>query len=109
MENKARGEQFDLGAYMGKRVEIKFAGGRVVQGVLAGYDKLFNLVLGAPVTELQSGGDGEDEAATEDAEPRVLTDAEAPYVVCRGSQVMVITPTDGYEEIENPWLAAANA
>jgi U6 snRNA-associated Sm-like protein LSm7 len=36
---------FDLGKYAEQRVRVKFAGGREVDGVLKGFDKLDNLVL----------------------------------------------------------------
>jgi hypothetical protein len=36
---------FDLGKYAEQRVRVKFTGGREVDGVLKGFDKLDNLVL----------------------------------------------------------------
>ncbi len=43
---KATGDLgFDLGKYAEQRVRVKFAGGREVDGLLKGFDKLDNLVL----------------------------------------------------------------
>ncbi|CAN0103110.1 unnamed protein product, partial [Sphacelaria rigidula] len=41
------------------------------------------------------------------ADPYKLTDEtrELGLVVCRGTQVSLISPTDGMEEIENPFVA----
>lgn len=36
---------FDLGKYVAQRVRVKFGGGREVEGLLKGFDKLDNLVL----------------------------------------------------------------
>jgi len=36
---------FDLGKYAEQRVRVKFTGGREVDGILKGFDKLDNLVL----------------------------------------------------------------
>ena len=36
---------FDLGKYADQRVRVKFNGGREVDGILKGFDKLDNLVL----------------------------------------------------------------
>ena len=35
----------DLGKYMDQRVRIRFQGGREVDGILKGFDKLDNVVL----------------------------------------------------------------
>ena len=40
-----RDPSFDLGKYADQRVRVKFTGGREVDGVLKGFDKLDNLVL----------------------------------------------------------------
>ena len=105
MATKKREMVIDLHTYLGKRIQVKFIGGRVVQGVLVGYDKLFNLVLSDRVTEDAPPDTGVTDT-TEDYPPRVLDEAGAPRVICRGSQVMTISPMDGFEEIANPWLQA---
>lgn len=107
MAAQRRQSIIDLHNYMGKRVQVKFMGGRVVQGVLVGFDKLFNLVLTDNVTE-DAAPDTSFADSSEEC-PRVLSSAEAPKVVCRGSQIMTLTPMDGFEEIANPWLSAEQA
>ena len=102
MATKKRDTVVDLHAYLGKQIQVKFIGGRVVEGTLVGFDKLFNLVLSDKVTEVAPPDTDISDSATEYV-PRVLDDAEAPRIICRGSQVMTITPMDGLEEIANPW------
>jgi U6 snRNA-associated Sm-like protein LSm7 len=77
---------------------VKFVGGREVTGILKGSDGLTNLVL--------------------DQCDELLRDPEDPYggltgqkrflglVVCRGTSLMLITPADGSEPIENPFAQA---
>jgi len=85
----------ELNKYIDKTITVKFTGGREVTGLLKGFDTLLNLVL--------------------DESQELLRDAEDPYkitndkrylglVVCRGSAVMLIHPTDGTEEIANPFI-----
>uniref|UniRef100_A0A0D3DAQ7 Sm domain-containing protein n=1 Tax=Brassica oleracea var. oleracea TaxID=109376 RepID=A0A0D3DAQ7_BRAOL len=64
----------DLAKFVDKGVQVKLTGGRQVTGTLKGYDQLLNLVL-----------DGALES------------------VCRGTAVMLVSPTDGTEEIANPF------
>mmetsp|Transcript_16787 Transcript_16787/g.20196 ORF Transcript_16787/g.20196 Transcript_16787/m.20196 type:complete len:101 (-) Transcript_16787:98-400(-) len=86
---------FDLGKHIDKSVRVKLSGGREVLGTLKGYDQLLNLVLDVTTEFLR---DPED--------PLKITDATRPLglVVCRGTAVMLISPTDGTEEIANPFL-----
>ncbi|OIW11753.1 hypothetical protein TanjilG_10955 [Lupinus angustifolius] len=65
----------DLAKFVDKGVQVKLSGGRQVTGTLKGYDQLLNLVLD-----------------------------EAVESVCRGTAVMLVSPTDGTDEIENPFL-----
>ena len=103
MATKKRETVIDLHTYLGKRIQVKFIGGRVVQGTLVGFDKLFNLVLSDNVTE-DAPPDSDVVETSAEYVPRVLDEKDAPRIVCRGSQVMTITPMDGLEEIANPWL-----
>uniref|UniRef100_A0A7R9U2J8 Sm domain-containing protein n=1 Tax=Pinguiococcus pyrenoidosus TaxID=172671 RepID=A0A7R9U2J8_9STRA len=84
-----------LSKYIDQEVIVKFSGGREVRGVLKGYDLMANLVLAASVETLR---DAED--------PYRLTDETRSLglTVCRGSQVSLIYPADGTEEIANPFL-----
>ena len=85
---------FDIAKYADRRVRVKFNGGREVDGVLKGFDKLDNLVLDECIEYIR---DAED--------PMVVTDQTRALglVVCRGTQVCLISPVDGLEEIENPF------
>eukprot|EP01112_Ceratiomyxa_fruticulosa_P023417 TRINITY_DN8938_c0_g1_i1.p1 TRINITY_DN8938_c0_g1~~TRINITY_DN8938_c0_g1_i1.p1 ORF type:complete len:107 (-),score=19.17 TRINITY_DN8938_c0_g1_i1:51-371(-) len=84
----------DLTKFLDKPITVKFNGGREVQGMLKGYDQLVNLTL--------------DDAV------ELIRDPEDPYkhtgetrflglVVCRGSNVMLVCPVEGYEVIDNPF------
>mmetsp|Transcript_4070 Transcript_4070/g.7876 ORF Transcript_4070/g.7876 Transcript_4070/m.7876 type:complete len:101 (-) Transcript_4070:174-476(-) len=86
----------DLGKFIDKNVRVKLSGGREVTGVLKGYDQLLNLVLDESVEYLR---DPED--------PLRLTDQTRTLglTVCRGTAVMVVSPTDGTDEIANPFSA----
>ena len=85
----------DMAKYMDKEVRVKFMGGRECVGVLKGYDALLNLVL--------------------DETKEFLKDPDDPYrlldetrtlglTVGRGTSVMLVCPTEGFEEIANPFL-----
>ncbi|KNC78784.1 U6 snRNA-associated Sm-like protein LSm7 [Sphaeroforma arctica JP610] len=80
---------------MDKSVRVKFNGGREVVGILKGHDPLLNLVL--------------DEAKEYNPDPedpfRLLdTTRDLGLVVCRGTAVILICPTDGMMETENPFF-----
>merc|ERR1711879_664852 len=87
----------DLERYLAQPVKVKFAGGREVKGILKGFDAVANLVL--------------------DDVQEFLRDPEDPYkvvdetrnlglLVARGTSVMLICPSDGTEEIANPFATA---
>ncbi|KAF9025096.1 U6 snRNA-associated Sm-like protein LSm7 [Hymenopellis radicata] len=80
----------DLSKYVNERIRVKFTGGREVTGMLKGYDQLLNLVL--------------DEVEEEILEPQIHKRALG-LVVLRGPTITLLSPVDGSEEIENPFLA----
>eukprot|EP01117_Protostelium_nocturnum_P010694 TRINITY_DN3851_c0_g1_i1.p1 TRINITY_DN3851_c0_g1~~TRINITY_DN3851_c0_g1_i1.p1 ORF type:complete len:101 (+),score=47.32 TRINITY_DN3851_c0_g1_i1:207-509(+) len=84
----------DLNRYINKQINVKFSGGREVVGLLKGYDTLVNLVL-----------DECEEFIRDSEDSQRMTDQKRylGVVVCRGSAVMLISPTDGTEEISNPF------
>lgn len=84
----------DLAKYCDQQVKVRFQGGREVDGVLKGYDKLDNLVLDNCIEYIR---DPED--------PYKLTDKTRSLglVVCRSTQICLICPLDGMEEIANPF------
>jgi U6 snRNA-associated Sm-like protein LSm7 len=89
----------ELNKYIDKQVTVKFTGGREVIGTLKGFDTLVNLVL----DECQ-------ELLRDPEDPSKIT-SETRYlglVVCRGSALMLIHPTDGTEPIDNPFTQQEN-
>mmetsp|Transcript_4659 Transcript_4659/g.4801 ORF Transcript_4659/g.4801 Transcript_4659/m.4801 type:complete len:107 (+) Transcript_4659:106-426(+) len=84
----------DFAKYTDQRVRVKFQGGREVDGILKGYDKLDNLVLDDCIEFIRDPSD-----------PFKLTDEtrRLGLVVCRGTHVSLISPADGMEEIANPF------
>lgn len=84
----------DLAKYMDQKVRIKFQGGREIDGVLKGFDKLDNLVLDECIEFIR---DVNDPTRVTD-ETRVLG-----LVVCRGTQICLLSPSNEMEEIANPF------
>ncbi|KAI1392179.1 like-Sm domain-containing protein [Hypoxylon trugodes] len=80
----------DLSKYTDKRITVKFNGGREVTGTLKGYDALMNLVLD-DVQEVMRDDEGKEATRS------------LGLVVARGTLLVVISPVDGSEEIENPF------
>jgi len=83
---------------MDKSVRVKFSGGREVQGILKGYDPLVNLVLDDAIEFMRDPED--DYKLTENTRNLGL-------LVCRGTSVVLICPSDGMEEIPNPFIDSA--
>ncbi|KAI1851979.1 hypothetical protein JX265_008215 [Neoarthrinium moseri] len=80
----------DLAKYMDKQITVKFNGGRECTGTLKGYDALMNLVLDDVQEAVR------DDEGNETTRPLGL-------VVVRGTLLVVISPVDGSEVIENPF------
>ncbi|TIC12896.1 hypothetical protein E3Q01_01333, partial [Wallemia mellicola] len=76
----------DLSRFVDQSLRLKFQGGREATGILKGYDQLMNLVMDDVVEILQDGSS------------RTLG-----LVVLRGPAITVINPSDGSEEIANPF------
>ncbi|RPB06154.1 U6 snRNA-associated Sm-like protein LSm7 [Choiromyces venosus 120613-1] len=91
-ERKPREAILDLAKFMDKAIMVKFNGGREVVGILKGYDQLMNLVLDDVKENLR------DEDGNE-------TTRELGLVVARGPMLTLISPMDGSEQIENPFMA----
>jgi U6 snRNA-associated Sm-like protein LSm7 len=89
----------ELSRYLDKKIRVKFQGGREVSGLLKGYDQLLNLVLDGTIEYLQDPRD-----------PFKLTDdtRSLGLVVCRGTAVVLICPSDTMEPIANPFLQQEN-
>lgn len=86
----------ELAKMMDATVRVKCLGGRELQGILRGYDDLVNLVL-----------DECDEFLRDPDDPQRVTDntRRLGLVVVRGTQVSLVSPQDGVEEIANPFVA----
>ncbi|OXA57760.1 U6 snRNA-associated Sm-like protein LSm7 [Folsomia candida] len=94
-ERKRKESIVDLAKYLEKNVRVKFAGGREAAGVLKGFDPLLNLVLDDTVEFLRDPDD-----------PMKLTEDRRSLglVVCRGTSVVLICPSEGMEQITNPFV-----
>ncbi|GBN40724.1 U6 snRNA-associated Sm-like protein LSm7 [Araneus ventricosus] len=95
-EKKRKESIVDLSKYLEKPIRVKFQGGREASGILKGYDPLLNLVLDNTVEYLRDPDDA-----------YKLTDdrRNLGLVVCRGTAVVVICPTEGMESIPNPFIS----
>ncbi|KAL8831220.1 MAG: hypothetical protein Q9170_005391 [Blastenia crenularia] len=89
-EKPKRENILDLTKYMDKEITVKFNGGREVIGTLKGYDQLMNLVLD-DVKETLRDDDGNE------------TTRPLGLIVARGTLLVLISPLDGSEQIENPF------
>ncbi len=87
----------ELAKMMDASVHVKCLGGRELEGTLKGYDELVNLVLEDCEEYLRDSDD-----------PEKITDRKRKLglVVVRGTQVSLVSPKDGVEEISNPFLVA---
>ncbi|KAJ2800624.1 U6 snRNP-associated protein Lsm7 [Coemansia helicoidea] len=95
-KEKKRDAIFDLQKYLDKSIRVKFMGGREVTGVLKGSDQLLNIVLDDAVETIHDPSD------PESAERQ----RHVGLVVLRGPSIILVSPTDGAEEIENPFVQA---
>ena len=80
----------ELSKLMDATVRVKCLGGRELQGTLKGYDELVNLVLDDCEEYLR---DPEDQERITDKTRKL------GLVVIRGTQVSLVSPQDGVEEI----------
>jgi len=87
----------DLNKYLNQSIRVKFTGGREVIGVLKGFDTLLNLVVDEAKEMLRDDND----QYRQTGESRDLG-----LCVCRGTAVILISPMEGSQEIENPFLQA---
>ena len=102
----------DLEKLIEKRVRIRFSGGREVVGTLKGFDGLVNAVLDDTTEYLFENTT--DSASLFDASSTssntTTTSATIPtsrylgLVVCRGTNITVVGPDDGFLEISNPFV-----
>ena len=87
----------DLNPHLGKSVRVTFQGGREVVGILRGFDPMVNVVIDDSVEHLRS----ENDPYKASGKTRKLG-----RVVCRGNNVTMCAPEEGYESIANPFTGA---
>jgi U6 snRNA-associated Sm-like protein LSm7 len=81
-------------------VRVKCIGGREIKGILRGYDDLVNLVL----------DESEEFLRDHENQDRVTKRSrKLGLCVVRGTQVSLISPEDGVEEIANPFVTHEDA
>lgn len=86
-ERKKRESILNLAQFVDKSIRVKFMGGREATGILKGYDQLMNLVMDDVVEEYEDG----------------RPTRSLGLVVLRGPNIVLVSPTDGSSEIENPF------
>lgn len=85
----------ELSKLMDNTVRVKCIGGRELKGILKGYDDLVNLVLDDCDEYIRD----KDDLSSITNETRKLG-----LVVIRGTQVSLVCPEDGMDEISNPFV-----
>lgn len=97
MSNNKRGPPksiLELQKLIDTTIRVKCVGGRELAGMLKGYDELVNLVLDESIEFLRDPNDME----------RVTDQSrKLGLVVVRGTQVSLVSPEEGTEEIANPF------
>ncbi|KAF0990871.1 hypothetical protein HZS_7516 [Henneguya salminicola] len=104
-EKRKKDTIIDMNKFIGKKVHVKFNGGRegfyfviinTVEGTVQGTDTLINLVLDDTIEFLR---DPED--------PLKITDQQRSLglVICRGSAIVTICPSENMQPIENPFVS----
>jgi U6 snRNA-associated Sm-like protein LSm7 len=86
----------ELAKLIDSTVRVKCLGGRELRGLLRGYDELVNLVLDECEEYIRS---------VDDPERVTAQTRRLGLVVIRGTQVSLVSPEEGTEEIANPFLA----
>ncbi|XP_029654524.1 protein regulator of cytokinesis 1-like [Octopus sinensis] len=103
-QDKRKDSVIDLSRYVDKSVRIKFTLGReggiklyyfLVTGILKGYDNVLNLVLDDTTEYLRD---------LEDTGRLTGKVRKLGLVVCRGNAIVLICPSDGFDEIANPFV-----
>lgn len=90
-EGPKREAILDLAKYKDTKVRVKLMGGRLVTGILKGYDQLMNLVLDETLEYMRNPED-----------PYVILKdktRELGLIVIRGTVLLSLSPSDGSEVI----------
>jgi U6 snRNA-associated Sm-like protein LSm7 len=94
--DRARPNVIDLEKHVDKRIRVKFAGGREVVGTLKGFDGLVNIVLDDCTEYMRDPTD-----LNQLLEP--VSTRPLGLVVCRGTNLTVVAPDEGFTAIANPF------
>ena len=109
--------------FVDSQVRVKCLGGRELRGALRGYDELVNLVLddceefirgkfasGSLNAFVQRLTDSFTCNLSDKDDPEKITNQSRKLglVVIRGTQVSLVSPEDGTEEIANPFLGGGD-
>uniref|UniRef100_A0A7S2S1Z6 Sm domain-containing protein n=1 Tax=Eucampia antarctica TaxID=49252 RepID=A0A7S2S1Z6_9STRA len=89
----------ELAKWVDSSVRVKCLGGRELKGTLRGYDELVNLVLDDCEEFLRD---------PQDFNKTTNVTRKLGLIVVRGTQVSLVSPQEGMEEISNPFLANAD-
>ncbi len=93
-----------LSSKIDKKVRVKFNGGRTAIGILKGYDELVNVVLDEAVEEIEHDSSQYIHFKTDKQNDNSPIFRPLGLIVCRGTQVSLINPMEGEEEIDNPFI-----
>ncbi|EJK75649.1 hypothetical protein THAOC_02624 [Thalassiosira oceanica] len=96
----------ELAKLIDQNVRVKCLGGRELRGALRGYDELVNLVLDDCDEFIRGWLGVETRISGYSNDPEKITNKtrKLGLVVIRGTQVSLVSPEDGTEEIANPFL-----
>ena len=94
----------DLEKLIEKRIRIRFSGGREVVGTLKGFDGLVNAVLDDTTEFLFEEGADSVSVFDATAASAAPTSRYLGLVVCRGTNITVVGPDEGFLQVSNPFL-----
>ncbi|GME84172.1 unnamed protein product [Ambrosiozyma monospora] len=99
----------DLTKYTNQKMAISLIGGREITGILKGFDTLLNLVLDETV-EVIRDSDGKLPPVKEGSDDTTSgNQRKLGLVVVRGPLLLTISPCEGFEIIENPFVENVSA
>ncbi|KAH7832073.1 U6 snRNA-associated Sm-like protein LSm7 [Monocercomonoides exilis] len=88
-----QGSPQDVSHLLNKRIHVKLTGGREVEGLLKGFDTVNNLVLDECIEITRDVSEENPKDSTRNL----------GLVICRGTSIICSYPTEGTEEIDNPY------
>ncbi|CDJ58843.1 u6 snRNA-associated Sm-like protein, putative [Eimeria maxima] len=114
MSSKDPRSVIDPSKFLNRKVRVKFSGGREVEGTLKGHDAVCNLVLddteeflrgnSPPYTAVLGSVVRQGPIDPEDSTRLLETTRALGLIVARGSAIVLISPVEGVQRIENPFV-----